>query len=374
MAFTIILTANRGYALTSSRSGLIRHFLNNGWRVVLATANDAESENLRTLGAILEPISFNRGGLALGMDIKAYRRLAAIYQYYQPELIHHFHAKPVILGSIAARRVLGRSARVVNTITGLGHAFTANGITAKLAGLGYRWSLSGSDATIFQNRDDHQLFLDNQWVSWSNSRLIVGSGINVNYFTPDLRTRAGRQPPVVIMLGRLLKQKGIHEFIDVAARIRRKWPDARFVWAGEEDKGHADGVSAEWMRTQHDIEYAGRLSDVAELLRDADLFLFPSFYREGVPRAIMEAAASGLPTVGFDVPGVREAVIDGQTGYLLPAKDSEAMANRVAELLEDSDKRLKMGDEARALAVEAFDRKAIEEQHLALYRELGVSI
>lgn len=374
MTETIILAANRGYALSSSRSELIQTFLQQNWRVVIATADDGESRELEAAGAVLEPVEFNRGGLALGTDINAYRRLASIYRYYQPALVHHFHAKPVILGSIAARRTLGTSVSIANTITGLGHAFITGGIAAKLAELGYRWALPGSDATIFQNRDDHDLFLQNQWVTPSNSRLIVGSGIDIDRFTtPSPRPRTSSSP-VVVMLGRLLKQKGIPEFLEVAAQIRKQWPQARFIWAGEADDAHPNAISAEWMDSQHNIEYAGRLDDVTSLLNEADLFLFPSYYREGVPRAIMEAAALGLPTVGFDVPGVREAVIDNKTGFLVPARDSVAMAKRVATLLADSDQRLKMGEAARALAIETFDRKAIEEQHLALYRELGVLI
>lgn len=373
MTKTIVLAANRGYALSSSRSGLIRTFLENGWRVVLATAYDEESRQLQAAGAVLEPVEFRRGGLAVKTDISAYRRLLRIYRHYQPTLVHHFHAKPVILGSIAAHRARVESVRSVNTITGLGHAFITGGIVAKLAGLGYRWALPGSNATIFQNRDDHQLFLDNRWVTSSNSYLIIGSGIDIDRFRVSCRPRHNGSSPVVVMLGRLLSQKGIPDFTEVASRVRRQWPNARFIWAGEADDTHPDAVSSEWMHAQQDIEYAGRLNDVRDLLKEADLFLFPS-YREGVPRAIMEAAASGLPTIAFDVPGVREAVIDHETGFLVPVRDSETMARRVAELLGDSDKRSEMGKAARALGVETFDQEAIKEQHLTLYRALGVQI
>jgi glycosyltransferase involved in cell wall biosynthesis len=374
MVQTLVLAANRGYALSSSRSGLIQTFLEHGWRVVIATADDDESRDLEAAGAILEPVEFNRGGLALGADFRAYRRLSSIYRYYQPALTHHFHAKPVILGSIAARRTLGGSVKIANTITGLGHAFVSGGIAANLAGLGYRAALPGADTTIFQNRDDQQLFLENSWVTSSNSKLIIGSGIDVDRFVSSPRPMTSETAPMIVMLGRLLNQKGVPEFIEVANQIRKQWPNARFIWAGEADEAHPDSVSTQWMRAQQAIEYVGRLDDVTDLLAKADLLLFPSSYREGVPRAVMEAAASGLPTVGFDVPGVREAVIDGQTGYLVPVKDSQTMAKRVAELLHDDEKRSQMGEAAQALAVDAFDRKAIEGQHIALYRDLGVPI
>jgi glycosyltransferase involved in cell wall biosynthesis len=187
--------------------------------------------------------------------------------------------------------------------------------------------------------------------------------------------RGVRDPktPVVVMLGRLLNQKGIPEFVEASQRIRKSWPKARFLWAGEEDMVHPDAVSAKWLQGQEGVEYLGRLSDVTSLLAQADLLLFPS-YREGVPRVVLEAAATGLPTVGFDVPGVREAVRDGETGFLVPDRDVDALTRRVAELLQAREKRLSMGLEARKMVEDNFDIRAIQEQYLEIYRELGVDI
>lgn len=369
-----MFAANRGYALTNSRSGLIQSFLNGGWHVVLATAEDEESRHLVGKGAALEPIVFNRGGLFLGNDIKAYYRLVKIYDYYRPALVHNFNAKPVILGSIAARRKLNRSVRIINTITGLGHAFLAGGLVTWLAGIGYRIALPGADATIFQNPDDRQLFMEHGWVREENSRLIIGSGIDIDHFTPQGMSNNSKNASTVVMLARLLSQKGISEFIEVARRIKQDWPEAHFIWAGESEESHPDGISSQWMSEQTDIEYLGRVEDVRALLNTADILLFPSYYREGVPRVVMEAAATGLPTVGFDVPGVREAVRDGATGYLVPVQDVDALTSKVSELLNNPESRFRMGQAARALALESFDRKAIEQQHFALYRELGIQV
>lgn len=374
MTDTVIFTANRGYSLTSSRFRLIQAFLDSGWHVVLATAEDDESRQLVKKGATLEPVVFNRGGLFLGKDAKAYYRLVKIYGYYRPTLIHNFNAKPVILGSIAARHRLNRSVRLVNTITGLGHAFLAGGLVTWLAGIGYRIALPETDATIFQNPDDQQLFIKHRWVKEKNSRLIIGSGIDVDHFKPPEMINNSKNAPILVMLARLLGQKGISEVIEVARRIKQEWPEARFIWAGESEESHPDGVSSQWMSEQTDIEYLGRVEDVRALLNTADILLFPSSYREGVPRVVMEAAATGLPTVGFDVPGVREAVRDGDTGFLVPVKDVNALTSRVSELLNNAGLRLQMGEAARALALESFDRKAIEQQHFALYRELGVQV
>ncbi|MBK1726386.1 glycosyltransferase family 4 protein [Halorhodospira neutriphila] len=368
MTETVLFAANRGYALTSSREAIIRRFLDGGWRVILATADDDEARYLAGLGATLEPVTFNRGGLAPGTDWQAWRRMRAIYRRWQPSLAHHFHAKPVMLGTLAARQVLGSQLAVVNTITGLGHAFITGGFAARLAGLGYRSALPRGDVTIFQNRDDRDLFRERGWVVEAKTRLITGSGIDLERF--GYVDRTGRQAaPVVIMIGRLLGQKGIPEFTAVARRIRARWPEARFLLAGEEDPIHPDAVTPAWVQEQGGVEYLGCLEDVRPLLAEADLLLFPS-YREGTPRAVMEAAASGLPTVAFEVPGVRETVRDGETGYLVPDRDVDALHSRVAELLGDADRRLAMGRAARQLAEEAFDIRAIQEQYWAIYQEL----
>lgn len=370
---TVVFAANRGYALTSSRTHLIEQFLLGGWTVVLATSDDAESQLLCDMGANLEPISFNRRGFAPLLDLQAFRSLVSIYRRWQPVLIQHFHSKPVILGSLAARHALGPSVRVVNTITGLGHAFIAGGLAAKLAALGYSLGLPRADLVVFQNSDDRQLFLDRGWVTTSQARIILGSGVDVSHFTLVDRRARDMSQPVLVMVGRLLKQKGIAEFVEVARRVKMKWPQARFLLAGEEDFVHPDAVDINWVYNQKEIEYLGRIDNVDELLALADIFLFPS-YREGVPRAVLEASSKGLPTVGFDVPGVREVVRDGETGYLVPHQDLASLTDRVTHLIENDSQRIEMGLAARRMAEESFDIRAIQRQYSTLYQELGAEL
>jgi glycosyltransferase involved in cell wall biosynthesis len=198
--------------------------------------------------------------------------------------------------------------------------------------------------------------------------------VDLERFSRIDRRGHDRSAPVVVMLGRLIRQKGIPEFAAVAQRVRQEWPHARFLLAGEEEHVHPDAVASEWLHAQESIEFLGRLSDVRPMLEVADLLLFPSYYREGVPRVVMEAAATGLPTVAFDVPGVREAVRDGESGYLVPDRDVAALTACVFALLEDEEHRLAMGAAARRLAEEAFDIRSIHAQYLEVYRELGFEV
>ncbi|BAZ94545.1 glycosyltransferase [Thiohalobacter thiocyanaticus] len=371
---TVLFAANRGYALLSSRRELINRFLADGWQVVLATANDEDSRVLEDLGASLEPMTFNRGGVSPLADWCAYRRFRQIIRKWTPSLVQLFHAKPVIMGTVIARGELGQSVKIVNTITGLGHAFVKGGLVTQIASAGYRMALPRADITIFQNRDDRAMFLKNHWLPDASAELIAGSGVPLDRFTYINRIDHDPERPVVVMLGRLLNQKGIPEFERIARRVRKEIPQARFCLAGEEEPNHPDSVSMDWLSKASDVEYLGRLSDVVPLLEKADLLLFPSYYREGVPRVVMEAAATGLATVAFDVPGVREAVRNGETGYLVPERDVEAMTVRVLELLRDHSRRLKMGRRANELARSAFDIHAVQEAYLGVYRSLGIYI
>lgn len=370
----VVFAANRGYALASSRGGLIRRFLDAGWEVILVTADDEESRLLCASGARLEPVVFTRGGFSPLADLRSFRRLVAIYRHWRPALIQHFHARPVILGSIAARRALGVRVRVVNTITGLGGAFATGRVAARLAGRGYAAGMRRADVGVFQNRDDQALFIRHGWLPAERSRLIAGSGVDLQRFEPTDTVRGNPAAPTVVMLARLLRQKGIPEFAAVAARVRERWPDARFVLAGEQEPTHPDGLDAEWVRARADIEYLGRVADVGPVLAEADLFLFPSRYREGLPRVVLEAAATGLPVVAYDVPGVREAVRDGETGCLVPEGDVDALTARVTTLLGDAPRRRELGRAGRRMVEASFDLRAIEKRYLSVYRDLGAPI
>lgn len=368
-----VFVANRGYAFTSSRLSIIRKFISSDWEVVVATADDVESRRLREVGAKFEEVLFYRGGVSPKFEISAYRKLYSVFAMWRPSLIHHFHAKPVVYGTIAARKSLRESVRIVNTITGLGHAFVVGGFSKKLAGFGYRKATNMADLNIFQNRDDLRLFLDSGWVTKSKSCLVAGSGVDIKRFYMVDRTKRDSERPIIVMLGRLLRQKGIPEFVEIAQKIKKNWPGAKFFLAGEKDPAHPDSVDMDWLLSHREISYLGRLDDVLPILERSDMLLFPS-YREGVPRVILEAAAMGLPSVGFDVPGVREAVRNDETGYLVPFRDMEAMTNAVIRLLQDSDLRLRMGRAARKMIESRFDKRLIEDKYFALYRELGIDL
>lgn len=368
-ANVIIFVANRGYALTSSRLEILQHFIALGWKVVIATSRDSESKKLIKMGATFEQIKFHRGGFSIINDVFTYIKLLRIYQKWEPKCVHHFHAKPVILGSIAAKKALGNSVKVINTITGLGHAFIQKGLVRFISGFGYRIALRHSLMNIFQNSDDLSLFIKKEWVTKKNSKLIIGSGVELNKFT--FVNRVDRKNSIaVVMLGRLIKQKGTEEFVKVAKNIKQVFPNVSFFWAGESDFEHPDAVKRSTIENYKEIKYLGKLSNVRELFKKSDILLFPS-YREGVPRVVLEGSATGLPTVAFDVPGVREAIINNKTGYLVQDKNINGLTKKLSYLIKNKNVRLRMGREARIFMENNFDKKDIIKLYIKNYMELG---
>jgi glycosyltransferase involved in cell wall biosynthesis len=369
----MLFAANRGFALAESRIALIKAYLAAGWRVVLVTADDEHSRALVALGAALEPARFERGGLLPFLDLAAFLDLYRAFRKWRPAVAHLFHAKPMILGSRAGPMACGRELKLVCTVTGLGQAFVAGGITGRLARAAYATTARRFDAVVFQNPDDRQVFLDGGWVLPDRTHLIVGAGVDLHRFHPAPRAVDGRK--VVLMVARLLRSKGVGEYIAAAGEVRKREPRAVFQLVGEADLRHPDAFP----RSEIDaavaagtIEFLGYRRDVERCMQAADLFVFPSYYREGVPRVVIEAAACGLPVVAAEVPGTREAVRDGETGRLVPARDPEALGSAIAELLGDPAALARYGAAARGFVAREFDVVAISARHISLYQALGV--
>lgn len=371
----VLLVAIRGFHLKSNRSLLMQHFLAQGWQVVAAVTPDKSVPELVEAGIEVEPVVFNRGGLSPFGDLKALWSLARLFGKYSPRLILFFQVKPIILGGMAAY-LRGGKALVVNSITGLGHAFTVGGFTRWLAGLGYRIVLPRCSATVFENPDDQALFVEEEgWLPPEKARLIVSEGVDTQRFHPSQAPREGA--PRVLMVTRLLWQKGVREFVEAADLVRQDLPSIRFQLAGEWDFVHPDAVDEPWVQAAVDrgsIEFLGYLTDMDAQLRDIDLFVLPSYYGEGAPRVLLEAAASGVPVVTTDSIGCRELVIDGQTGRLVPPKDSLALAAAVREILSDPDLKASMGRAGRAWMEKDFDIQVITERYLQIYRDIGIDV
>jgi len=342
-----------------------------GWTVVAAGMADDSVPHLADHNILFEPIAFSRKGLTLQADAQALSRLHHLYRNRRPALVHLFNIKPIVLGRLAAATIRKEPPTSVATVTGLGYGFSQGTVVGRLAELGLRATLPSAAAVVFQNRDDLALGLERRWVQPDRARLIVSSGVDTIEFKPADRELPNRH--LVLFVGRLLRQKGIGDFIEVAKRVRSVDPKVTFAIGGEIEREHPDAVPEavieEAVAGGH-IRFLGYVRDMTSLLQETAVLLMPSTYREGVPRVVLEAAACAVPVVGADVPGTREAVLSGISGFLVPAGNIDNMVARVLELLRNPAQRSSFGQAGRALMTKDFDTQVVTARYLQLYEEI----
>lgn len=213
--------------------------------------------------------------------------------------------------------------------------------------------------------------MNNGWVSEAKAKLIQSSGIDTVRFQPKGASNQDNSPRVV-MASRLLWQKGVYQFCHSAINIKQNFPQVRFLLAGPYEPGHPDEITPNQLDKlceQTGVEYLGCYERLEQFLQQADLFVYPSYYREGIPRVILEASACGLPVIAANVAGSKEGIIHGQTGYLVPKGEPKALTDAIHELLADSAKRRQMGRNARQLMQDQFDRQTVSKRYWNLYHE-----
>lgn len=343
-----------------------------GFEVAVVTRVVEHGESIRRAGFELVSLDMDRSGVSVAGEVRTLRALCAIYRRVRPDLVHHVALKPILYGTIAAWAAGIRN--VVNAPVGMGYVFTSRSLRARLlrpvVSLALRLLLNppGSQV-IVENRDDLQAFLRNGMVVADAVSLIRGAGVSLSEFQPCAEP-AG--PPIVILIARMLMDKGIVEFVEAARLLRAAGLQARFLLVGAPDTANPASIEKwrlEAWQSEGTVEWLGRREDIAALLAGAHIVCLPS-YREGLPKTLAEAAAAGRPIVTTDVPGCREVVRDGIEGLLVPPRESARLACALERLARDPELRLRMGSAARARAVECFSTTRINEETLSVYRKL----
>ena len=371
---TMLFLANSASQVAGSRGPIVDRLLEAGWEVVVLAGHDSSAEELEKEGVVVEELNVERKPFSPWSDIKALWRIVSVYREYEPDLIHCFHIKPIVLGNFA-KRLVARDAKLVNTITGLGYSFNVEGIVNRMAKFAYSLSLNGCDVTIFQNPDDRDLFVENGIIDGEKAKVILSSGIRPDKF--EFSPETDNEEVKVLIATRLLWQKGIREFVEAAETVERKRDDVIFEVAGGLEDEHMDGVNRDWIEEKDDegiIDFLGYVDDMVSKLAETDIVVLPSYYREGVPRVLLEAMASGKPIVTTDAPGCRETVVEGRNGILVEPEDSKSLADAILELVDDKEKRTEMGKEGRSIVEEEFDRKNVVEEYFEVYKKIGIEL
>ncbi|KUZ67350.1 glycosyl transferase [Burkholderia ubonensis] len=370
----IVLVCNTAWAIYTYRHGLIRTLVARGAEVIVAAPRDRTVPLLEQMGCRYVPLSVASKGTSPREDLGT---LAALYRHYRalrPHLVFHYTIKPNIYGSVAAW--LARVPSVAVT-TGLGYVFIQKSRSASIAKRLYRFAFRFPREVWFLNRDDLATFSDERLLAHpERARLLHGEGVDLEQFAPA-PLPAG-DAPVFILIGRLLWDKGVREYVEAARVVRAQHPRARFQLLGPLGVDNPSAIGRDdvdaWVR-EGIVEYLGEAHDVRPHIAAADCVVLPS-YREGVPRTLMEASAMGRPIVATDVPGCRDVVADGDTGLLCRARDSASLAERVMQMIAlGPDGRAAMGRRGRQKVVAEFDEQKVVERYTITIRALtGVSL
>lgn len=356
----IIIIGVEPFSLVNFRGDLIKTLILEGHDVVAMASDATQSQisELESYGARYINYPVSRAGLNPLIDLLTIFKLIRCFSKEAPDCILSYTIKPTIYGAIAAKCF--PKVKFFGMITGLGYAFGGAGLVrACLRALVqrlYRLALRSSVAVIFQNPDDRDVFVNLKLVPSSKTFIVNGSGVNLKRFAYH-ELRQGVAGFHFLMVARLIKDKGIFDFLAAAEKVKATHSDIKFSLVGPEDVS-PNAVPVEFVKDfdrRGIVDYLGELKDVRQSLIDCSAFVLPTYYGEGIPRTILEALAIGRPVLTTDAPGCRQTVIDGINGFLVSARDSNDLADKMVMLIDSKATIREMGLQSRKLAEDLFD-------------------
>ncbi|WP_209327705.1 glycosyltransferase family 4 protein [Pseudoalteromonas sp. PA2MD11] len=371
----LLILVNVDWFFLSHRLPIAIKALKQGYHVTIACRFTGHKDELSAMGFNVVDIPFSRSGAGVKAELNAIKVIKRVIEEVKPSLIHAITIKPVLYTGLALKTVK-KDIPFIAAISGLGYAFTANTLRAKvtklIASAFYKVALSQKFKTvIFQNTSDEAILTRVAKLDNNDKVLIKGSGADLSVYRFEPENQA---PPLkVAMACRLLKEKGVYQYIEAARLVKKTHFDVEFLLIGTPDLENPNSV----MQTEIDswvkegvINYLGHRNDIPNVFSSSSIVCLPSFYGEGVPKVLIEAAACGRAIVTTDNPGCRDAVIEGETGLTVPVRDSEKLAEALIRLIEDTQLRLSMGLKARKFAEQEFDVNSVVDKHLEIYDAL----
>ncbi len=384
---SVAITSNSAERIYRFRAPIVRALVERGIHVYAVAPAGEFARDVEALGAEFVLWRLNRGSVNPYTEAGSLVSLLRIYRRLKPDVSQHFTIKPNVYGALAA--MLAGVPVVVGGVTGLGYAFAEGGrrrsVLPPLARLLYKLTAALSDDVTFQTAHDADVLFGASG-GFRRSALVIpgGSGVDLAAFSEEvvsakarreMRAALGIAPgaPVVTMASRLLYDKGVVEYVEAARAVRARRPDAVFVLAGARDSDNRESVTEEdlavWGRSE-DVLLPGHVSDVPCLLSISDVVVLPTYYPEGVPRSLIEAAAMGRAIVATAIPGAAAVVEDGVNGTLVPPRDASALAAAIEALLGNAEMRSRYGAASRRKAEREFDENVVAERYVAEYARL----
>ncbi len=344
-----------------------------GWDVTVVCKDTGQRKDVERLGLKMTDLPINPTGTNILQELKTMGFLYRLYRKHKDAVIHHVGLKNILWGGVAAR--LAGVKGVVNAVSGLGVIFSGNkmGLMARGILTILRFSHHSKGVkVIFQNQEDKDLFLRYGVVKACQAEFIKGSGVDLSDFryVPEQDSEKLK----VVFAARMVKEKGIVELIEAAERLRSGYERRVEFWLCGRLAVNEDAISKEELESLCDgkyIKWLGFCEDMKSVLERCHIIAFPSYYREGVPKSLIDACAVGRPIVTTDSIGCKDVVDNGVNGFLIPIKDSGALAEKLAILIEDKALRERMGRAARAKAEREFSLEKVVERHLEIYGKLS---
>lgn len=378
MTKTIVLSINSSWNLVNFRSNLIARLIAEGFEVVALSPADMSPADdhvpaLTALGVRHIALDIDAKGVSPLGDLRLTVQYRRILRALRPVAFLGWTIKPNVYGSLASRSL---GIPVINNISGLGTAFIKVNLLTRIVRLLYRVALSRSSTVFFQNGQDRDLFVEQRLVRAAQTVLLPGSGIDLAQFVPVAEAESAIEPggPVFLLVARLLRDKGVVEFVDAARIVRAERPDAAFHLLGFLDAENRTAIpraEIEAWEREGVVRYLGSASDVRPYLAGATAVVLPS-YREGMPRSLLEAAAMGRPLIATDVPGCTEIARAGENAILCRVRDARSLADAMLAMLALTPaERAALGARSRAIAETEFDVSVVETRYLEAIARAG---
>lgn len=369
----LIMVVNCPAFFLSHRLKIALEAQKSGFDVHIATGPGLAIKQIVDNGLMHHRLPLSRSGMNLISEFRALYSMYRLFKKIQPQLVHLVTIKPVLYGGIAAR--LTGVQNVVAAVSGLGFNFAAKGLKSALVSYlvskMYRIALGKQSLkVIFQNTNDCKTLSKVADLRPDKIVIIEGSGVDLSEYAP---TPLPKGLPIVVMAARLLRDKGIYEFVEAAKLLKKRGVKAQFWLAGDRDEGNPASVNKNELEVWHkneNVELLGHREDIPHVFSQANIVVLPSFYREGLPKVLIEAAACGRPVVTTDMPGCRDAIDPEVSGLLVPPRDAAALANAIERLLRAPELCEQMGKSARQLAEQKFSIEKVVSTHISIYNEL----
>ncbi|MDC9596815.1 glycosyltransferase family 4 protein [Xenorhabdus anantnagensis] len=368
---TIVISANTSWYLYNFRKNTIIALINEGYRVIVLAPYDNYTDKIIELGALFHNVYIDQCGINIINELRTIKELIIFYRKEEVSLVLNFTPKNNIYNTIIASSF---NISIINNISGLGTAFIRKNLLSRVLRLLYKYSQRKSELIFFQNKEDLNLFLNEKIISKEKTQIIPGSGVDLSRFSVRNPTEKKSKELRFLLIARMLYPKGVKHFVEAAKIIKKRYDNVNFLLLGFIDTKNPLAVKKteidEWVK-QGFVEYLGTSDTVEREIALADCIVLPSYYKEGIPKSLLEATAMGKPIITTDNIGCRETVIDSYNGFLCEPRSTSSLVNAIEKFIRMSyEERVLFGKRSRERAEKEFDEYIVIEKYLTSIRDV----